>query len=91
MEFDRNRVFTALNADELKAGDKVIVADTLQELKGKVYEGTDVRELSEVCIETSMRRFYTDFSYVSENRQDACFSYALAYLVERRREYTDEE
>ena len=36
MEFDKSRVYTALNADELKAGDKVIGGNTLADLKYKV-------------------------------------------------------
>jgi len=33
MEFDKSKVYTALNADELEPGDVVFVADTLAELK----------------------------------------------------------
>lgn len=33
MKFDKNKVFTALNADELPIGSKVIVADNLASLK----------------------------------------------------------
>lgn len=29
MEFDINKVYTAVNADELRPGDKVIVADQM--------------------------------------------------------------
>lgn len=32
MKFDVNKVFTALNADELKMGDKVILADDISTL-----------------------------------------------------------
>ena len=89
MEFDKSRIYSAVNADELKAGDKVIVADNLMQLKSRVAKGTDIRKLSEVLIESSMRRFCTDFSYVDEDRKDACFSYALAYLVERKENCTN--
>lgn len=33
MEFDESRVYTALNADKLEVGSKVITADTLKQLK----------------------------------------------------------
>lgn len=33
MEFDKSRVYSTLNADELKVGSKVIVAETLTHLK----------------------------------------------------------
>jgi len=33
MEFDKSKVYTTLNADELKIGSKVIVADDLGTLK----------------------------------------------------------
>ena len=33
MEFDKSRVYTIVNADELKVGSKVIVADSLGLLK----------------------------------------------------------
>lgn len=33
MDFDKSKVYTALNADELKLGSKVIVADDLKTLK----------------------------------------------------------
>ena len=32
MEFDKSRVYTALNADELKVGCKVIIADDIASL-----------------------------------------------------------
>lgn len=33
MEFDKSRIYTSVNADELRAGDKVIVANTLYDLR----------------------------------------------------------
>lgn len=36
MEFDESRVYTTLNADELKIGSTIIVADNLMELKHRV-------------------------------------------------------
>lgn len=39
MESDKSKVYTVLNADELKLGSGVIVADTLKDLKNKVEMG----------------------------------------------------
>ena len=36
MEFDKSRVFSAVNADELPIGSKVILGNTLSELKEAV-------------------------------------------------------
>lgn len=42
MEFDKSRVYTAVNADEVKAGSKGIFANTYASLQKKVSkEGTD--------------------------------------------------
>ena len=38
MEFDKNRIYTAVNADELKIGSKCIFADTVRGLRRKVEE-----------------------------------------------------
>ena len=38
MKFDKSRVYTALNADELKVGSKVIVADSVRALKNAVKD-----------------------------------------------------
>jgi len=36
MKFDKSRVYTAVNADELKIGSKCIFADTVKALRKKV-------------------------------------------------------
>ena len=72
MEFQKARVFTALNADELKIGSKVICANNLDSLRRKVYEDCDITEVKEILNENYERRF-----------QEAIFnaSWPLAYLV----------
>ena len=40
MEFDKSRVYTALNADELKIGDEVYCADSLESLMLQVTDET---------------------------------------------------
>ena len=75
MEFQRERVYTALNADELRAGDKVIVANTLAELRKSVEENciADVVTLKEVHGEDCLSRFITSEGW-----------YPLAYLYVRK-------
>lgn len=77
MEFDKSRVYTALNADELKAGDKVIVADDLFFLKALVERGSQLNTIDEIYDENCQCRFVVEgYDYV----------YSLAYLVERKSE-----
>lgn len=71
MEFDKNRVYTAVNAEELKVGSKVIVADNLKFLKEKVAFGPVPDELTKVLDESNEYRFVVDKNHC-----------ALAYLVE---------
>lgn len=70
MEFDKSRVYTALNADELKVGSIVCVADSLSKLKSRFYRGK-TGALSQINSEDSQYRF----------RFETC-DFALAYLIE---------
>ena len=70
MQFDKSRVYTAVNAEELKIGSKCVFADTIQELKERKYIAT----LAGVADEGHECRF------VSEYGSD--WKYALAYLIE---------
>jgi len=72
MEFDKSKVFTALNADELKVGSKVICADNLYALKFSVDNELYITTLGEILPEDCMLRFRT-------KEGEDC---ALAYLVE---------
>ena len=75
MTFDKSRVYTALNADELKAGDKVFVADNIADMKKRVTSDkyTEYIDcLDHISSEDDQYRFVTV--------DGAC---ALAYLVER--------
>ena len=78
MEFDKSRVYTVLNADELRAGDKVIMADSLDFLRQEV-EGGSISVLKGVLDDSHMRRF----------RATAEVEWALAYLVERKENCTN--
>lgn len=70
MEFDRCKVYHTLNADRLKVGSKIFVADTLEELRNEVKLGTKLYTLETVLSDDSMYRFDVGPA-----------PYALAYLV----------
>lgn len=74
MEFDKTRVYTALNADELKVGSKCIFADTVQGLK-KHIETKQILTLVGIYEEHKRDRFIG-----SDGAIEA--SYSLAYLIE---------
>jgi len=80
MEFDKSKVYTAVNADEVKVGSKGYFADNLRCLQ-KVVQIEDVvvfGEIEEICsTEKSCR-----FKGVGES------SYNLFYLVEEAKEKT---
>lgn len=87
MKFDKSRVYTALNADELPIGSKVIVADNLKSLKKKVAkvaafcDENAIAYITEVCdivSENCEKRFK-----IVERSYDRCLysHYGLAYLV----------
>lgn len=75
MDFDKSKVYTALNADELKAGSIVCVADSLSNLKSRFYRGK-TGTLSQINSEDSQYRF----------RFETC-DFALAYLIEPPKEH----
>ena len=76
MEFDKTRVYTALNADEVKVGSKGYFADSISELKRKVSEGDEPLTLVKICEEEAATRFATFSASV----------YFLFYLVEEPKE-----
>jgi hypothetical protein len=60
MDFDKNKVYTALNADKLKIGSKCIFANNLDSLKCKVEEGKDIRPIVQILTDAWERRFKTN-------------------------------
>lgn len=72
MEFAKNRVYTAVNADGLKVGSKVIVAQAFEVLKDAVKVNKDPVTLKDVLPPECIARF--------EASDNVC--YHLAYLVE---------
>ena len=70
MDFDKSKVYTALNADELKVGSKVAFADSLSDLKQDVRDETfDILEA--IRGEDKSERFVIEGG----------LAFALAYLV----------
>ena len=79
MEFQRERVYTALNADELKQGDKVIVDYDIAHLKEQVKLGVFYLPIKKINAEDITCRFN-----VGDGND-----YPLAYLVERKENCTN--
>ena len=75
MKFNKSRVYTALNADELEVGSKVIVADSLQALKDRVSNFASDKNyairIKSILPETEKYRFHTSCGNV----------YSLVYLI----------
>lgn len=71
MEFDKNKVYTSVNADELKTGSKVICANSFGCLKRYVKKGASIETLKKVEDDECQYRFVTEGNV----------EYALAYLV----------
>lgn len=74
MDFDIKKVYSAVNAEELKKGDKVLVADNLAVLKDIVEGDCHVETIERILEQPSFR-----FKIKRGN-------YAFAYLVERAAE-----
>ena len=74
MEFDKSRVFSALNAEDLPIGCKCIFADTLGALSAKVQSEAYKNFI------TILKRIYNDGSYNRFDTGDDLFCFA--YLIE---------
>ena len=72
MEFDKSRVYTAVNADELPIGSKCIFANNVFTLKDHVRNNYPTEILISICNETIMERFNSDSDEF----------YSLAYRIE---------
>lgn len=72
MEFDIKRVFTSVNADELKIGSLVYLASNMAELKTKVKNNQDSYILEYIMSENYSDRFKAKGNIIR---------YPLAYLV----------
>ena len=74
MEFDKSKVYTAVNANELQIGSKCIFADTIQDLKTRIKVEC-ISTLVEIYEENEKERFVGSDGVVEA-------SYSLAYLIE---------
>ena len=77
MEFDKSRVYTVLNADELPIGSKCVFADTVKALREEVGTGDTVDVVRKFtglygCVED-----YGDIQF-----SDGFYTYNYAYLIE---------
>ena len=77
MEFDKSRVYTALNADELPIGSKCVFADTVKALREEVETGDTV---------DVVRKFTGLYGCVEDcgdiQFSDGFYTYNYAYLIE---------
>lgn len=76
MEYNESKVYTALNANKLRVGSKVIVADNILELKSYVASDDNIHTLTEIKDEGSSYRFKTGYN-----------NWSLAYLIEKPETY----
>ena len=77
MEFDKSRVYTAVNADELPIGSKCVFANDLRELRRLV----SIEDTSQVLIAIKGE----SYEYRFEQAKADCMGdtlFALAYLIE---------
>lgn len=85
MDFDKSRVYTSINADELKVGSKIICANTKLELLYKV-KSNDITELRDVLPAGYTNRFQAYFN-------EDLINYNLCYLIsepeEKKLKWTD--
>lgn len=72
MKFDKNRIYTAVNADELQRGSKCVFADTVKGLRRRVEEDAN-------CVETFYRLYNNGCDDLFAGNDCA---YCYAYLIE---------
>lgn len=81
MEFDKDKVFTALNADELKIGSKVIVASSIGTLKERVAAYYDSSDVDYVTIIKNIEIEKCDNRFTVAANDFIANYYPLAYLI----------
>ncbi|MGP1602095.1 hypothetical protein [Treponema sp.] len=74
MEFDKSKVYTAVNADELKVGSKVYVSDNVYYLRECVEENFGHSILTKIMSEKETKRFCIN----NKNNE----KWQLVYLIE---------
>jgi len=78
MKFDKSRIYTDVNADELKVGSKVYVADCLADLQREFFNACEDRiyTIVEILSPSNNPRFK------AKTKNGAVFYWHLAYLIE---------
>ena len=90
MLFDKSRVYTMLNADELKVGSKVIVADSLCTLKARVeHLKTKDDEENLITTITEIRDEYYEQRFVDKGHDYWNLAYFVAEPKEKKLKWTD--
>lgn len=79
MEFDKSKVYTALNADEVKNGSRGYFADTINGLRGMVEQESRL-QYGAVRIRGDYELYR--FHFECENEDRDLYDYNLFYLVE---------
>ena len=82
MEFDKSRVYTTLNADELNIGDEVYCADTLESLMLQVTDKTHPSFRVRGKIDRIEPIDYTHRFHI----EGECRVFNLAYLINKSEE-----
>ena len=77
MEFDKSRVYTVLNADELPIGSKCVFADTVKALREEVETGDTVDVVRKF---TGLYGCVEDYGNIQFS--DGFYTYNYAYLIE---------
>ena len=86
MDFDKSMVYTALNADIVKPGTRVLVANNLDALKQKVnaydkeddrHEATEPATVIDIQDECMCNRFKVKFDGID----DRDYEYSLVYVI----------
>lgn len=83
MEFDKSKVYTSLNADELKIGSKVFAANCISMLKRKVHDENCIDEVKKILEENHERRFQLDYDGTYP------FVYLISEPEEKKLKWTD--
>lgn len=83
MNFDKSRVFTCVNAEELKVGSKVILADTYGTLKNSVEDKYPHLPVC-VLIKIENENYYSRF--IGKPTSLEKWTKPLAYLVEETKD-----
>lgn len=79
MEYDESKVYTAVTADKLKIGSKVVIAKNIHGLKDLVHNNMTVK-LTDVYSEDCQDRFHGEFDKKIEGVVNTVTG-TLAYLV----------